>query len=147
LTKKHGSNLNARGIVRVAGTGLSTPDNFTDPLKASGCLQGSGANSDLWFSFDFGGSTIIPTHYTLQACSPNQAPKSWTLDVSVDGTSWEVIHSVDNSEVLRLQNAIQSFPVSPAKPVRFLRLRQRANLAGTTNIHLKSFEVFGRLIE
>jgi hypothetical protein len=75
-------------------------------------------------------------------------PRSWTIEICDDGTSWEMIHSVSDSVTLKSAAMIQSYSISLPKKSRFLRFNAPGgNHQNDNECHLKAFELFGILNE
>jgi hypothetical protein len=146
LTKKHSGNLHAKGIVVVTGNITQGHEQLTDPLGTSGFAAWNAA--DGWFCYDFGETRICPTHYSVMSCCNNRMPQSWTISVSEDGKVWETIHSATDSQTLKSGSKTESYSISQPRKSRFLRFTTPAvNYLGQNVCHMKSFELFGRLIE
>jgi hypothetical protein len=147
LTKRHSCNLHNSGIVTVTGAQCSNIHIYTDPQQSSDYFHMTPDSSGCWFCFDFKERRVTLTHYAMKACCTNRGPSSWMLDGSNDGETWETLHSVEGCNGLRQDQATPHFAVSVSRSFRFVRFRQRANLPQSTDLHMKSFELFGSIEE
>jgi hypothetical protein len=153
LTKKHGGNVQEKGIVTI--TSKSCPHHDLKNLADLGS-SASFASEDApgqWVCWDFREMRVRPTHYTLWALSL----KSWVVEGSLDGSSWTEIDrqtnnkdfkswARDNQKFLDWHTA--SFALSKPAEFRFIRLTQtRKNHWDEDFLSLRAVEFFGTLSE
>jgi hypothetical protein len=148
LTKKHGGNVQEKGIVTITSKSVLNDDpnyalkNVAD--LTSDALFWSNGEPDQWVCWDFRETGVCPTHYTLEA----MFLKSWVVEGSLDGTSWtEIDRQTDNQEFRGKWNRA-SFAISKPGECRFIRLAQTGkNHDGTNVLFLGGVEFFGTLSE
>jgi hypothetical protein len=153
LTKKHGGNVQEKGIVTI--TSKSVDD---DPrlavrnvarLTSGSCFSSKDEyKPGQWVCWDFRDMRVRPTHYTITAVWL----KSWVVEGSLDGISWTEIDRQTNNQVFNQDfracwNTV-SFAVSKPAGFRFIRLTQTdKNHAGKDLLVLDAVEFFGTLSE
>jgi hypothetical protein len=147
LTKKHGGNVQEKGIVTITSKSVSD-----DPYYALKNL--ADLTSDLplfskdepgqWVCWDFREMGVRPTHYRIRALFL----KSWVVEGSLDGSSWtEIGRQTDNQDFNHIFGNTASFVAKPAE-VRFIRLTQTGkNHDDTNELFLVAVEFFGTLSE
>lgn len=102
--------------------------------------------------FDFKEHQIIPTSYTIKSCNCNENsyhPKSWAIEVSNDGSNWEIIDERNNNTDLRGNHKIHTFPIQKKnkQKYQYFKIRQTAKNWGNDNdLLLKKIEIYGQLI-
>jgi hypothetical protein len=158
LTQQCGGNVHALGVVSV--TGSATLDGGSDYAPENVANIGTGqafiSRSSLgkegnWVCYDFKNRRVIPTHYTVRSHDDpagREHLKSWVVQASVDGKSWQEIDSKTNNSKLNGFRNTCTFPVSPAGPCRYIRLV----LTGKDHrddfiLQIEAWEIFGTLIE
>jgi hypothetical protein len=104
---------------------------------------------DQWFCFDFQERTINLTHYSIRTYErADYNPRSWVIETSMDGTAWTEVDRKANVGDLRVAYQTRSFQLETASECHFLRFRQTdTNHAGTGDLCMTVFEVFGAVIE
>jgi hypothetical protein len=155
LTLKCGRNVDDAGLITATASSIYNssssyhPKNAADLQNRSSCFHSNGEPNS-WICYDFKAMEVTPSHYSIlsHSAGPNQNdhPKSWCLEVSVDGTSWTEVHRCDNNSDLNGLNQIGTYSVSRSVKCRFVRLRQ----TGKTHYNcdylvLCGFEIFGLL--
>jgi hypothetical protein len=93
---------------------------------------------------------VALTHYSLVSNheAGNEHPKSWCLDVSREGGSWEEVHRIQDSSDLIGANKIEIYEIAKLWRCRFVRLRQTGpNRRNSHYLLLCGFEIFGLLSE
>ncbi len=162
LTKRYGGNVAVKGVVDLTGKDLTVPHHLCNAVDL--CNMGNrytGAdNPNQWLCLDFKERRVSLTHYSW-ACWHG---KSWVLEGSVDGETWNELDRRDNNNELygppvpgagRWRQArgpeIKSASFSVTNPVhalRFVRLRQTGkNHTGYDWLDVYAIELFGKLIE
>jgi hypothetical protein len=96
LTLKCGGNVHDNGLIEVTASSICGsspsyhPKNAVDLQNRSSFFESKGEPNS-WICYDFKDMEITPSHYSILSypSEPNQNdhPKSWCLEVSVDGAS------------------------------------------------------------
>lgn len=107
-----------------------------------------------WIQFEFVNYLLELQHYTLVSTAnrPRQhQPKSWIIEGSNDGSSWEVVETVNNCDEMNVKNATKTFKLAkPSRPLRFFKFTLKANHArpdgpNIYELSLGAIEFYGRL--
>ena len=159
LTRKFGGNVHDKGIVNVTGSSIRIEDEDEfQPKDAAdfsrlSSYQANGSQENAWLCYDFKDRKVIPKAYVIRSQGAGQGgyhPKSWVVEVSSDGSSWQVVDRRNNDHSLDGYHLTNLFTVSeiPSQSFRFVRLRQTGpNHDGTYHFGLSGFEIFGTLYE
>jgi hypothetical protein len=145
LTKKHGGNVQEKGIVTITSKSVYDSDyalkNAADFPSDSRFFSKSEPGQ--WICWDFREMRVRPTHYTIKT----QYLKSWVVEGSLDGTSWtEIDRQTDNQDFADWNRA--SFAVLNQAEFRFIRLTQTDKThRGQDYLSLGAVEFFGTLSE
>jgi hypothetical protein len=145
------SHLGANVLVTCSSTAQGTVDHVHPLLhRTSAAYWASQDLPEQWFCFDFQSRVVEPTHYSIRSYVDgsvgNWNPKSWVVELSGDGQSWTPIDRRENNSDLNGAGLVKVFEVSKRHEGRYIRLRQiGANHAGSNNLFLSTFEVFGNL--
>jgi hypothetical protein len=123
LTKKHGGNVQEKGIVTITSKSVYNDDPMYALKHVADLTSDSGFWSKdepgQWVCWDFREMRVRPTHYTIRA----DCLKSWVVEGSLDGSSWtEIDWQTDNQHFMGTNTA--SFAVSKPAEFRFIRLTQ-----------------------
>ena len=155
MTRKYGGNLHNLKIVTASASGYlgeNFPANAISLAADTVFLSSPVPNS--WLSYDFGERLVCPTNYTIRSWFRGRVGaanlKSWVIEGSLDGETWDILDRRKDDNHLNDRNAIGSFDISPKpeRTYRFIRLRQTDKThSGEDNIQLCSFEIFGTLFE
>ena len=155
MTRKYGGNLHNLKIVTASASGYlgeNFPANAISLAADTVFLSSPVPNS--WLSYDFGERLVCPTNYTIRSWFRGRVGaanlKSWVIEGSLDGETWDILDRRKDDNHLNDRNAIGSFDISPKpeRTYRFIRLRQTDKThSGEDNIQLWSFEIFGTLFE
>ncbi|OHS98355.1 hypothetical protein TRFO_08944 [Tritrichomonas foetus] len=99
---------------------------------------------------EFLSSKIIISHYLIKTVDflpkDYSHPRSWKLEVSLDGTAWVEIDKRNNEESLNHAGAIGYFPVNQQYAAMFVKLTQTGeNWADNDQFCFSNFELFGQL--
>jgi hypothetical protein len=148
LTKKHGGNVQEKGIVTI--TSKSVDDDPVYALKnvadlTSGPLFRSKDEPGQWVCWDFREMRVRPTHYTLWALDL----RWWDVEGSLDGSSWtEIDRQAYNQDFTNAFGNTASFGLSKPAEFRFIRLTQTDKNHGHYDaLSLRAVEFFGTLSE
>jgi hypothetical protein len=93
---------------------------------------------------------IKPTHYSIRSRRDYNGNhlRSWTLEGSMDGQSWQELDRRDNNTVLNSQGATATFSISQSSEIQMIRLRQLSQSSGGTNcLIVNAIELFGNIVE
>jgi hypothetical protein len=149
LTKRHGGNVHAKGIVTITSNSVLAADcgpaNVAD-LNPSSYFCSKDAPGE-WICWDFHEMRLHPTHYRIQS----RQIKSWVVEGSVDGANWTEIDRKTDTEDFKSRTgppSMSSFPVSNPAESRFIRLTQTDRRHSNDNeLWLGAVEFFGTLYE
>jgi hypothetical protein len=147
LTRKHGGNVHDKGIVTI--TSKSVSDNPRYALRNVADLNSdsyfwSKNQPGQWVCWDFHEMRVRPTHYTIRS----HYLKSWVVESSLDFINWTEIDRKTDTEDLKNFSETASPAVSNSAECRFIRLTQTGKRDdGSYSLPIRSFEVFGVLIE
>jgi hypothetical protein len=164
LTRDCGGNVHDRHVVTISS---SRPYN-KEPMNAAknvadldtGSRFYSAAESprgkvprapNSWICFDFGERRVVPSHYALRSYKAGAGfanPKSWTIEVSLDGETWIEVDRREDATELNAASAVALFEVKKtqhAKCVKLVNIGE--NHYGDDSLMLSAFELFGSLIE
>ena len=154
LTQKCGGNVHEKGVVEVTASGILS--NNHERYAPEHAVE-LGSDSEFrslneegsWLCYDFKGRCVTPTSYTIRSYDSPHRPKSWDLEVSNDGRSWErVDRRKKNSDLTGDGFVTHNFSISPdpGGRFRFVRLRMTGvNHLGYNYLSLTALEVFGYL--
>jgi hypothetical protein len=94
---------------------------------------------------------IVPTHYAIRTNTRGTGCrhlKSWLVEVSEDGVSWQMVGEVHNSSKLNGKRFFGVFPVVRIGAGRFIRLANIGrNHYGDDCLSISAWEIFGTLLE
>ena len=121
----------------------------------------SGDEEDSWIRFDFRGSRVLPSGYTIRSAAGGQNdihPRSWVIEGSNDEETWVTIHKVDGCDILNGKNIVHTFIINNKESetrFRFIQMRLTGpNWFGFLYkrecaycLTIDSFELYGHLIE
>ena len=151
LTHQCGGNVHENGAVTVTASGHDAvePKEVVDLGSCSYFYTLNEANS--WVCYDFKDRGVIVTGYAIK--SYPGAPggnhlKSWVLEVSKDGTKWDVADQRSSFTDLNSKAALCYMRIAKGihEPCRFVRLRQIGpNHHGSYALCLSALELFGTL--
>jgi hypothetical protein len=104
-----------------------------------------------WLCYDFKKTRIVPTHYTIRTNGVSVGGahlKSWLVETSVDGKSWqEVAREEDNTQFTSGYFTV-TFAVACGEECRFIRLVNIGrNHFGDDQLNVSAWEIFGALVE
>ena len=147
LTSQCGGNVHKKKVVIVTASSTSEgePKGLVDFTADSTFSTKDKPNS--WIRYDFKRWRVCPNAYTFMI-EASSSPKSWVLEVSNDGDSWEVIDRRDENEDAKNYYLVH-FPID-AQPheYRYVRFRQTApNHNNNDKLVIKALEIFGTICE
>jgi hypothetical protein len=93
---------------------------------------------------------IKPSHYSIRSRrdSNDHHMRSWTLEGSMDGQSWEELDRRENNTSLNSQGATATFSISRSSEIQMIRLRQLSqNSSGNYHLVVNAIELFGIIAE
>jgi hypothetical protein len=138
LTWRCGGNVDDHGIVKVTSSRPfsdlphDAAKNVVDLTKPSYSYSSRGSASDAiphvpnnWICLDFRYLVVLPTHYsisTFAAVDKPVHPKSWTVEGSIDGSTWAELDRHENSADLNRRGIVRIFRTSASPECRFVRL-------------------------
>jgi hypothetical protein len=145
LTRKHGGNVHAEGIVTLTSNLNERDGNWLGNLvdgNFKSCFW-TGEEPDQRVCLDFHTMHVRPTHYRLRAglaCYPN----SWVVDGSLDGENWTEIHVRSAKD-----GDCPKFLPTNSVECRFIRITFTGPdpYWGSYADAFVAFEVFGTLLE
>jgi hypothetical protein len=161
LTAKCGRNIQDAGLVQATCSSgqdhhipywlfeqPDTPEHF-----------GTRSETNPFLCFEFRDYWIIPREYTILTDHSDSAwtahfMTSWVIEVSMDGSIWEVIDERQNSQQINGPDRTATFVVRKVRVCKLLRIRRTSgtidsdpSLQGHHSLEMKRFEFFGRLLE
>jgi hypothetical protein len=93
----------------------------------------------------------VPTHYTIRTNSGDPGffhLKSWLIETSVDGKSWQEVAREERNRQLNGSHFTGTFTVAVGRECRFIRLVNIGrNYGGSDQIWISAWEIFGGLAE
>jgi hypothetical protein len=150
LTAKHRHHLLDQNKLTI--TAKSTYN--TSPVNAVTNLLAMNTRSDFWskdapgqwVSWDFHQMGIRLTHYAIKTSVSHQ-PRSWVIEVSVDGVTWVEVDRQTKTDALQGEREIVAFPIEKPPECRFFRITQTGPNRDETNyLALSAVELFGTLL-
>jgi hypothetical protein len=153
LTRNCGGHIGDHGIVSITASshGNSTGyplRNVADFENRTLFCTNSEVNS--WICYDFKNMRIKPTHYSVRSRRDSNSYhlRSWTLEGSIDGQSWQELDRRENNTALNSQGATMSFSISQSSEIQMIRLRQLSqNSSGNNQLVVNAIELFGIIVE
>jgi hypothetical protein len=145
-------NPHDKGIISITGTPYNTesryqPRNVVDLLTDS-YFHSSGEPKQT-LTYDINNMKIAVTHNLLRSFHGginSNHPRSWVIEISVDGSKWNEIDRRDNYEGLNGPHRSQVFEVQSIGEARFVRIQQTGNTWADSNyVILCGVELFGGL--
>jgi hypothetical protein len=165
LRRKAGDkNLHDEGIV-IATASSQFPDRAFDNetygpknvLELSAATRFISQNQpDAWLCLEFRDLTIRPTAYAIRShVTPVgwNHPKSWVLELSMDGQKWTVVDRKQDNDDLNGPGCVGKWPIANAMNSRYVRLRLTDKNHKPQDpewcylLEVSSFEVYGTVVE
>jgi hypothetical protein len=153
LTRKCGGHIGDRGIVSISASSVNSPTNY--PLRNVADFENrtyfcTNIEVNSWICYDFKNMRIKPTHYSIRSRRDSNSYhlRSWTLEGSMDGQSWQELDRRENNTALNSQGATATFSISQSSEIEMVRLRQLSqNSNGTHQLVVNALELFGIIVE
>jgi hypothetical protein len=155
LTTKHGGNVHDNGVICVTASGVYASGydsrNAVDLQNLSSRFC-SKSESKSWICYEMKNMEITLTHYSILSVpyGPNSThhPKSWCVEVSLDGQEWMEVHRCGENSDLNGPSLIGTYEVTESHRCRFVRLRQAGSTHTNDNyLYISGFEIFGIIHE
>jgi hypothetical protein len=151
LTSQHNGNVHERVIVNISALdpyntdSCHLPRNAAD-LAATNTYFFSKNESNQMLIYDFQKLRIKSTDYSIRSYHNGGVNtyhlKSWTIEVSSDGSNWKEIDHRENNNDLNGASFIKTFSVSKSIECRFIRLRHIGpNHQGNNHLLLSALEI------
>jgi hypothetical protein len=155
LTAKYGGNVFEKGVVDITASSLLDDNNLCKKYAVELDTESEFATGNVTLgqsiTYDFKGRRIHLSGYTIRSrANPIYYPydnlKSWVLEVSIDGQSWNVIDTQSDNSDLNGKGLIKYFSIQSSQPCRFIRLRQTGvSHSGSQLFVFSALEFFGQL--
>jgi hypothetical protein len=153
LTRKHGGNVHERDIVKVSASSVSGNSssygahNAVNLVNHQQNLFHSDSTANQWLCYDFKDRRIELSDYSI-AAHTSYFLRSWIIEGSEDGSSWNVLDERKDNTEADSNHPITTFSVSTRMKSRFIRLGQTGKCSSNQDwLVLYGFEVFGFLDE
>lgn len=179
LTFVYSSDFDDQGLIYWLGTNAKTTNDWTNPasvqvvhvMSSDGSRQPYGRPEDIFsrdvnalnchtsddknahFTMDLG-VYIYPTMYTLRHARGygRSALRSWLLQGSRNGRSWDVLLAHENDTSLVDPGSTATWPIACPEgkgPYRYLRIAQNGKNASnqTYYLSLSGFEIYGTVVD
>ena len=153
LTREYGGNIVDQEIVKITardGSGMKYIVDFND-VESNYCSKNI---PEPWFCIDFLKRRVVPSNYTFRSYAFGGKnyfhPKSWVVEISMDGKEWTVIDRRTDNQDLNGASKSKTFPVSREKTdeCQYIRVRSEGpNHSGKYHLVCAGFEVFGTLYD
>jgi hypothetical protein len=148
LTRIHGGNVHAKGIVNVSASATHSryaAQNAVD-LDQQNYFH-SVIEPHQWLCYDFKDLRVQITHYSIAAHTSNLFLRSWVVEGSNDGSAWITLDERKDNSDAHASHPIATFKVTRDMSSRYVRLRQTGKCGeGSDCLVLFGFEVFGVLV-
>jgi hypothetical protein len=144
----YGSVLSANDITSDGGTltaqyaGTSTDNNYEKLTDKTVGTKYNVDNSNFWFQYKAQAQYKL-TSYSITSANVESGsnPKSWTLNGSLNGSTWEAINSQTN-QVFASAGSTQTYTCTPDKAFNYYRLQVTEN-NGAANTQIAEWQLFG----
>jgi hypothetical protein len=155
LTTKHGGNVHDKGVISVTSSAVYASGydlrNAVD-LQNKSSMFCSKNEPKSWICYEMKTMEIILTHYSILSSpfGPNLThhPKSWYVEVSLDGQEWREVHRCGENSDLNGSNQIGTYEVNEWLRCRFVRLQRSGQSHYNDNyLQFSGFEIFGIIHE
>jgi hypothetical protein len=151
LTRKHGANLHDARVVEASASSSVSADHHAKTVLDfdSQNWYRSIDEKGQWISFEFRGVKIKPTNYTMRS-APAEAnganPRSWVVETSLNGATWNQIDRQDKVMGLKTPDTLACYCLGDCVATKFIRWRQvLKNFADNRELTLGAIELFGTL--
>jgi hypothetical protein len=145
LTQTGFGSVHPRGVVGI--TASSTKWNSVEQVADHGwgSYWVSNNTANQWVRFDFRGSCVALSGYTLKSGTGSQHLVKWVVEASNDGELWIELDRQDTQE-LNGNNVVKRFRCPSGQFYRYIQIRQTGlNSKGTHAMSLCNIEFFGKL--
>lgn len=153
LTEKSNGNIQNNKTIEITCSYLccGTLDTLVDFNDSSNFTHINLNVNPYWLKYDFKSRKIQINSYFIVArddSSYRRYMKSWAVEISDDGNSWEKIDERNNVSELNGQNSKQIFNVKMTKPFRYIRIiSDKNNHQDSNGFTLGNLEFYGNIIE
>jgi hypothetical protein len=153
LTRRYGGNVDERGIVIVSASSEDTKSwgfarNAVNLVNHQHDSFYSHRGDNQWLCYDFKDRRIELSDYSIAAHTSNYFLRSWMVEGSEDGSTWNVLDERKDNTEADSSHPITTFSVSTRMKCRFIRLRQTGKSCCNGDcLILYGLEVFGCLDE
>lgn len=156
LTAKTKGNIQSNKTVEITCSDLCCGkyESLVDFSSTSGHVHVNGSPSPRWLLIDFKTRKIEVSSYLIKSCNKSSygniyALKSWKVEVSNDGSNWEMIDKRDNVSELNGELKMHVFNVEKKyEPFRFIRIiTDQDNWYCGDGFVIGKLELFGSIIE
>ena len=153
LTKQTNGNVQTNGTVEIKCSflccgSLESLVNYDDPSQR---IHIRGKPSPYWIQIDFKGRKVQINSYMIRSNDDGgRFLKSWAVEISEDGSSWEKVDEQINNYDLKGNQKTKLFTLSGdmTKPFRFIRIiSNKENHYNNNGFSLGNLELYGKIIE
>ena len=155
LTKKTGGNIQNNKTIEISCSDLCCGkiDTLVNLNDTQGFTHVNGNPTPRWLKIDFKNRKIHLSSYVIKSCdkqsySDLKALKSWKIEISNDGNSWNSIDTRENVSELNGDHKMKVFNISNKhEPFRFIRIiTDKDNWYNSDGFIISKFELFGQII-
>lgn len=157
LTKKTGGNIQNNKTIEISCSKLccGTIDTIVNLNDSKGHTHVNGSPTPRWLKVDFKNRKIHLNSYVIKSCDKQSyggdfyALKSWKIEISNDGSSWNLIDTRENVSELNGELKMQVFNITNKhEPFRFIRIiTDKDNWQCADGFVIGRLELFGQIIE
>ena len=153
LTKTFKGNPHSKNIIEIIPSSSSSSSNYVRLLDYNWDNYWASSNRpNSYIRFNFKQYKVKINAYTLKSRSESPGgghPKSWVIEGSNDGSSWEVIDTRDNDSCINGSRLVHTFTFpNISKPYQYVQMKLTSqNHRGDNFFNLTNIELFGVLIE
>jgi hypothetical protein len=154
LTGQCGGNVHDKGVVSAIASGIEGGNPKYHPKFVADLETNTRFSSDnisnSWVGYDFKKRLILPTHYSMRSSGDETGwhhPRSWVIEISPNGTDWQVVDRQDNIETLNGPRKLFEGTIGGGSFSRFIRVRMTGRDSMKCEyLTFSAFEVFGPLL-
>jgi hypothetical protein len=155
LTRQAGGNVAEKGVIAITASGCIDSSRFAPKFAAdlmNDSVFVSGNEPNQWIAYDFLERRVRITHYTLRSRFDgwinSNNPKSWVIEISLDGQGWTEIDRKEDNGDLNGTNLVKSYELGAEAEARVVRIRQIGPThSGKHFLTISGFELFGAIVE
>ena len=147
LRDECGGNPHKKGVISIDASGTACNQCYKVIDYGWDSWWVSYNDPDSYIQFDFKSRSVCLSDYSLKSDGGVYHLLSWALEVSDDGTTWEIIDERDTQD-LNGESVEKTYTCTKSidKFSRFVRLRQTGKNSGNDNsLRLSAIEFFGKL--